>query len=250
MDGMVKSNAAEQDRYLKSVYEKLPTLDPNDYTSSLAKHILFEKGRFSAEQSAQPRLLDVGCGMGVQAAAFSPFCSVSVIDIANSCEAFFSENAFDIDFKPCDLNGDAFPFKDNEFEYVFSKSVIEHIENTTHFLTEIRRVLKPGGTAFVMCPAWETQWQNYYDDPTHIRPFTAIGLERASQIAGFEGIYVEEFFQLPIVWQYPAMRYLCRLVAMLPNKLKWRYDHGKRSPRKWVRFSKETMLLATLTNTK
>ncbi len=42
------------------------------------------------------------------------------------------------------------PFEDNSFDLVYAVSVLSHIHATWHqWLTEIRRVLKPGGTVFV-----------------------------------------------------------------------------------------------------
>lgn len=41
-------------------------------------------------------------------------------------------------------NGEMFPFKDNEFDYIICSHVIEHVKNIPLFLTEIFRVAKQG----------------------------------------------------------------------------------------------------------
>ena len=51
-------------------------------------------------------------------------------------------------------------------------SVIEHIQNPTNILKEILRVLKIGGILIIITPNFKYLHKNFYDDPTHIRPYT------------------------------------------------------------------------------
>lgn len=44
--------------------------------------------------------------------------------------------------------GDTFPFKDNEFDYVICSHVLEHVDNVEQFLSEIMRVGKRGYLEF------------------------------------------------------------------------------------------------------
>jgi len=44
------------------------------------------------------------------------------------------------------------PFEDNSFDFVFSSSALEHIEDKSAALKEIKRVLKPGGYAIIIVP--------------------------------------------------------------------------------------------------
>ena len=54
------------------------------------------------------------------------------------------------DIRECDLECEAFPFESDSLDVVFSKSVIEHVENADNFLEETHRVLKPGGLAAII----------------------------------------------------------------------------------------------------
>lgn len=49
-------------------------------------------------------------------------------------------------------NGESLPFASSSFDVVFSCHVIEHVLDQNRYVSEIRRVLKPGGTLFLACP--------------------------------------------------------------------------------------------------
>jgi len=51
-------------------------------------------------------------------------------------------------------DGVHFPFADGEFDTVFSWSAFEHVADVPAVLAEIRRVLRPGGHAFVQVFPW------------------------------------------------------------------------------------------------
>jgi len=45
------------------------------------------------------------------------------------------------------------PFEDSAFDFVFSNSVLEHVQDLSGALTEIRRVLRPGGVSLHLLPS-------------------------------------------------------------------------------------------------
>lgn len=45
------------------------------------------------------------------------------------------------------------PFPEDTFDFVFSASVLEHVQNTADALREIHRVLRPGGTSLHCFPS-------------------------------------------------------------------------------------------------
>ena len=47
----------------------------------------------------------------------------------------------------CDLNK-PLPFKDNSFDKVYCKSILEHVGNVKQFIDECMRILKVGGTFY------------------------------------------------------------------------------------------------------
>ena len=61
-------------------------------------------------------------------------------------------------------------FSDNFFDRIFSFQVIEHIEDDHLFLSEISRILKPGGIALITTP---NRPRSLSRNPWHTREYTA-----------------------------------------------------------------------------
>jgi ubiquinone/menaquinone biosynthesis C-methylase UbiE len=56
--------------------------------------------------------------------------------------------------KVLSCSGESLPFPDGKFDFVFSLSVLEHIDNKDAALKEMFRVLKPGGVAIICVPTF------------------------------------------------------------------------------------------------
>lgn len=76
--------------------------------------------------------------------------------------------------KVFDLNSYPWPLKDNTFEEVLCKSVLEHLENPEKAIKEIWRVSKPGAKIIIEVPHFSC-WQAW-GDITHKRPFNSTSL--------------------------------------------------------------------------
>ncbi len=188
----------------------------NQYPQKLCNYLVKRYG-------LKGKLLDIGAGRGTH------------------CICFW-RNGLDcvgVD-KPYDFNEDLLPARAGEFDVVFTKSLIEHIHNTGFLLSEIARVLKPGGLVICLIPDWETDYKMFYDDPTHVRPFTQKGLKQAFVLAGFKDVQVKGFYQLPFLWRWKWLTFLVGLLKVFPDGLKY---NKKGEQRVWVRHSKERMIL-------
>ena len=225
-------------KYSQVIY---PSDDKNEYPFKLSKYIYDRFIAECAQNSNKPKLLDIGCSTGRALNNFNKCGNLELFGIDRREERV----ADNITFKICDIETEKLPFPDDTFDVVYSKSVLEHVHNTTNFISEAHRVLKPGGMFVCLTPDWKSQQSFFWDDFTHVKPFTRKGLRDALRILGFETAECEYFYQLPFLWKYPALIYLVRLVSLLPDRWKWK-DKEQRNTRdrKLIRFSKEKMLLS------
>lgn len=97
-------------------------------------------------------ILDAGCGSGY----FSNFLKKEDyqtvgLDLSENAIKKARDLYLGIDFKLCSLE-DKLPFKDSEFNAVWSSEVIEHIYDIYNYFREVNRILKPGGLFIFTTP--------------------------------------------------------------------------------------------------
>ena len=155
------------------------------------------------------RVLDAGCGQGTVLAkmkAYRPDLEL-----------------FGVDFAPAGdvpgatiLAGDItrLPFPDGDFHLVFTRQVLEHVPDNLGMIKELGRVLRSGGKLYVDCPDVRNimPWSplSFWEDPTHIRPYTRDGLRRLFELCGLEPkkagrmrdwrLVTLGVFYLPVAW--------------------------------------------------
>tara|TARA_A100001388_G_C28679163_1_gene455517 strand:- start:215 stop:778 length:564 start_codon:yes stop_codon:yes gene_type:complete len=179
------------------------------------------------------RMLEPGCGRCEHLSNFQKLgLDVVGVDISKQSTQF-SKN---FDVKVCDVENEELPFNENTFDIIYSKSFIEHLHYPERYLKEAFRVLKPGGLLLTLVPDWESNYMIYFDDFTHRTPFTSISLNNAYKMFGFQDVSVYKFRQLPILWRYPKLNLLSRIISpFVPFRTKT----------KFLRWSKELMLIGS-----
>lgn len=150
----------------------------------------------------------------------------------------------DVDHSPHDLAkvdaiADAanLPFADREFDCVICTEVLEHCRDPLAVLSEVRRILKPGGRVFLTTPFMI----GIHESPHDYFRYTPWGIKELSSRAGFRCHAVEPrgdrigvtllFLQYPIAKMLQRMRHLGRghfydarnpivqLLVILPQRL-------------------------------
>jgi SAM-dependent methyltransferase len=167
-------------------------------------------------------LFDVGCGNG----GFVAACRARGID-AVGVEAFAASAAVAAERGVDVLHaaGEELPIARCALDVVRLKEVLEHVQRPLDLATEVRRVLRPGGILLAYVP---TQWSqlypfpaNFYDDYTHVRAFSRVGLQRLLEDAGFAHSRIEGCTPPLRPWQRPigaalshTLPFLWRAVAV------------------------------------
>ena len=95
-------------------------------------------------------VLDIGCGAGVEVVRFARAGARMVgVDIADSAVALTRQNLAQqgLTARVEVADGEALPFPDNSFDFVFAHGVIQYTNDDRALAREVRRVLRPGGVA-------------------------------------------------------------------------------------------------------
>ena len=74
------------------------------------------------------------------------------------------------------------PYDNNSLDGVFLQSVLEHAD-AVKSMKEISRVIKNEGVVAISCPTPE---KHFWDDPTHVRPYTIKSLSTLFEMFGFK----------------------------------------------------------------
>ena len=180
-----------------------------DFPFNLAKHIV---DRFHLKKNS--KILDVGCGRCEILDAFNQLgLDISGVDASERIRVFAPKDISKLDI--LDFSKENIPFDDDEFDVIFTKSVIEHIHDPTLLMKEILRILKPGGIFISLTPEWASQMKTFYDDPTHVHPYQPKGLKDLLILSEFKDVHAEIFYYHELLWSSS----FCRFFASVLRKL-------------------------------
>jgi ubiquinone/menaquinone biosynthesis C-methylase UbiE len=186
-----------------------------NYTPLKEMRIIKSQKIFSKLKKGK-KVLDVGCADGEILKPFTADFDIHGVDIS----PFFVSKARSSGIKArvWDLEKKPLPYKDKEFDIVYTGETIEHVVDTDWFLSEINRVLKKNGLLIITSPNIRSltsilmmllldlppQFSARYGSP-HYRDFT---LKTLKQALGFHHFKVESAigsdFYLPLVHDFGA----------------------------------------------
>ncbi len=114
----------------------------------------------------------------------------------HGCDFVASTNQPD-DVRFYRVSGVQIPLADDSMDMVVASHVLEHTTEPVALFNELARISKPGGTIYIETPSerWlhhrshrhvdAHRYTSFWDDPTHVRPWTLAALYRLANIAGF-----------------------------------------------------------------
>ena len=201
-----------------------------NYPSQLALHLA---------QSVFPpdckEVLDIGSGRGELAVALAKTgLQVSAVD--NYTQKEVTSLPRSVNWISGSFDDREFPIPGSSFDLVYAKSVIEHLREPLWLIEEAKRLLRPGGMLLILTPDWERNKSRFFDDHTHVTPFTRISMQNLLLLADLAQIRVDYLVPLPQTWHRPALRMVSQAIGpFVPPRVDW----------KPLRWSRERQILAT-----
>ena len=139
----------------------------------------FRKWKISKHVPASGRILDIGSGT----APVSPDLKRTVVaDVSEEamrnveCASKAVTSITEMSFAPA------------SFDCVLCSEVLEHIPDDAKAVSELRRVLKPGGVLVVTVPFQKRFWAEDDEYVGHVRRYDSGELEQKLQAAGFHNV--------------------------------------------------------------
>jgi 2-polyprenyl-3-methyl-5-hydroxy-6-metoxy-1,4-benzoquinol methylase len=188
--------------YHESLWEGIPAgLEPSDASlreAFLLNHLNAERERLGH----RVRVLDLGCGEGHFAGALvRADAEVLACDVAEEPLRRAHANHPGLDLRLTEPGG-LLPFEDASFDIVWAGETIEHVLDTSHWLSELRRVLPSGGLILLSTPdhgpfsrlrlaVSERAFAAHFDPRSdHLRFYTPLTLVGLLSDFGFEEVAV------------------------------------------------------------
>ena len=155
---------------------------------------------FAAEISG--RVLDFGCGSKPYETLFERAASYTGVDIAVSGHDH-RKSRIDVFY-----DGRTLPFADSTFDSAVCFEVFEHVFDIDHLLTELLRVLRPGGKLLLSIPfAW-----GEHEAPFDFARYTSFGINATLARNGFSVIAAVKTTTFVRALAQLFIDYLARLV--------------------------------------
>ncbi len=163
---------------MSEIYEYLKDSIPRNHCRQSSAHSVLRERAAAGLQAS--RILDFGCGDGRTIDLFRevmPDAEWTGVDIASSPEVDLRRRS---DGRFVTYDGHDLPFGNNEFDLVYSYQVLEHVRKPEQALSEVARVLRPGGL-FI---GQTSQFEPYHS--YSLWNFTVYGFKRIAEDAGLK----------------------------------------------------------------
>ncbi len=215
--------------YTEVTYRNKPG---TEYPEKLVEH-LFKNGKKGLLKgysfTSANKILDLGSGRGDYLKAF---CKHGFkVEGFDQCPPEEELKAYEVTLGNLEK---ALPYKNNTFDIIFSKSVIEHLYYPEKLFKEVYRILKPGGVFITLTPDWYSCQKIFYEDFTHRTNFTLNSIVEIYLINRFQNVNCRLIRQLPCLWNNSWLLPFCKLASLFYNI---------KTKNKFVKFSKEKMIL-------
>lgn len=155
------------------------------------RHALFLPRVFKLMDMNQAQglvVLEVGCANGW--AISYKHANVKYVAVDRGSEYRSELEQRGVEFHEADVGSMKIPLETSSVDLVILNHLIEHVSASEFFIQEIQRVMRPGGALYIRTPNVERVRWRFFDDYTHVRPFTRSSLDQLMSAFGFSRKFV------------------------------------------------------------
>lgn len=138
-------------------------------------------GGVAGPRAGSLRILDYGCGTGGNTAEYASLGAVVGIEPDAAAVRLARERG---GAEYCRGSGTLLPFRSGAFDAVVASDVLEHIEGDLAAVSEIARVLRPGGAAIISVPAHQWLFSEHDEALHHFRRYSKAALRDVLERGG------------------------------------------------------------------
>lgn len=172
--------------------------------------------RLAAFKIKSGHLLEIGCGPGFFLNAAKSYFRVTGVELSDFA-AFYAKKYFNLNVYQGTLDKASFP--SSSFDVVVIWDVIEHLTDPVGLITEIKRILCPGGlfilttpdTSSFLCRLQNRSWR-LFDPPYHLNYFNRENTLKMLDAVGFKVL------KIGATWEWHSFRYLFHALAVYYEK--------------------------------
>lgn len=117
--------------------------------------------------------------------------SKTVVDVDDEYKKLLEKKG--VSFVKAELGRKKIPLPNASFDLVILNHVIEHVSEYEAAVSDVKRILKSGGVAVVRTPDITKAGPAFYNDLTHVKPYTLHSIRKLMESSGFETIALTRF---------------------------------------------------------
>lgn len=129
-------------------------------------------------------VLEIGCGSGWAISYRHPQVRLIAVDRGSLYRTELEAQG--VEFHETDVATEPLPINEGLVDLIILNHLIEHIADCEFLVRQLRRVLRPGGVVYIRTPNLERVKWSFWDDYTHVKPFTPRALDHLMRTVGFE----------------------------------------------------------------
>ena len=192
----------------KNYYKKYYALEREHWWFKARAEILMTHIKTVFPDRTDLKILNIGVATGHSSERLQAFGQVFSVEFDENCYEF-TRDAVKIPIQQGSIL--ALDFEDNSFDLVCAFDVIEHVDDDTLAVSEMRRVTRSGGVMFVSVPAFMFLWSAHDVVNHHFRRYTS-GLLRGLFDKKDTPIF-HSYFNFILFFPIAAVRLMARLFS-------------------------------------